>query len=567
MTDPEHHPLIAWFGWWVLLALPAAIGYWRSRTEDAVPRWATIYRCVVIAGGLMVSVVAAVLYVVAMRSFVESPDFFHHVCFARDMLRVPALVPESCYRYAPGGYAFWRSVQRVWPDNLAAMQWSYLAALFANAVLVGSIVRRATGETSVAVYAGVWMMVLYSRFEGFSGIPEPLVTLPYLIGVLLWQGKQLAGRGGWKRMLALGLGLGFAVGTKQQGGLLALGAIALMMPLVFRTSEVRPDWRQLLVLPVVALFAVAFVMANEGRGLVPLEWGLRQVGSYPAHESFAANLWSQVRNDESLALAVFMTVTVWFVGLVTHRGRELLMRPPGQIVGFCLIGAIASTYQFTRRGYYHYSLIGLPAFVIATAIAGVLLFRSLANMDGGNRTFPARRELALWFAFLLASFPLFYTGGNPANLHVWRWTYDESFVPHSIWRFQSAEVAEDVATIAMALPPAAEMLVLPPRMTSLYYILDGQTTVYPNGYYWDPQPEMLRETIADWAVQYVVELHLRNRPGDDENWEAFECDWAVRMLPNVEFLPVLVTPTLTLWARSDNSGKMHIDDLHIVPFD
>lgn len=571
LLHPAEHPLVCWLGWWAILILPVVIGCWRSRlgNGERVPRWMIPYRRGVLIVALTAAVAATVTYSLAMRPFVESCDFFHHVNFARDMLRVPALVPESCYRYAPGGYAFWRTVQRLWPGDLAALQWSFLSVLAANAIFVGLIVWRATRERCVAIFAGVWMMVLFSRFEGFSGIPEPLVTLPYLIGMFLWQGRPFAGRDGWKRTVYLGLGLGFAVAMKQQGGLLALGAVAFWLPLMLPTSAVRPDWRQLCLLPAVALFAVALVLAHEGRGLVPLEWGLRQVESYPAHASFAANLWSQIRNDESLALAFTATAAVWLLAFSTRRGREWLMQPSGQIVSFCLIGAAAAMYQFTRRGYYHYSLIALPAVVIATTITAVVLYRRFFSpfdkQESRSTTESLQRELLLWLVMLAAAFPLFYTGGNPANLHVWRWTYGRSFEPKPIWRYQSDEVAADVAAVQEKLPAAAEMLVLPPRKTALYYVLDGQSTVFANGYYWDPQPEMLREAIADRGVDFVVEVHRRNEEGDEENWTAFDGDAAVRMLPEEGFRSQLVTPTMTLWSRAVEPTKISPRDIDIAP--
>ncbi|MGI6419866.1 MAG: hypothetical protein ACOX1P_29880 [Thermoguttaceae bacterium] len=481
------------------------------------------------------------VYLLAMRPFAESVDFYYYVCYARDMIHHPDDVPRDCYRYFPGVYAFWRTAIRLAGESSLRLQAVYLAVLLVNSALVGGIVFRGCRRLDAALFGGIWYLVLCSRFEGFAAVTEPIATMPFLAAMLAWGGRRLAGGRGYLLGLAAGAGVGGALYVKQQAGLLSLGAVSLLMNLVMAPREKRHDCGPLLAVPIGAAVVFLAGIACEARGWTPVVDGLRQASSYPMQSQFWRNLYAQIRNDESLALAAFLAYLAWMAILLVPRARREFGSPWLELVGFLLLSALATVVQFRWRAYYHYAMLAVPCVVAAAIILGVQLFRRL----------PAKfqeSELLRLVFLVCAAFPLAYTGGNPANLSVWRIRIDSDFAPFDPWQRQP-DVANDLAEVARRLKSGDELLVLPPRRNVIHWVLGTRVHHHAHGYYWAPPAGSLTHAVQSGQIPWVLEVTKRNAPGDEENWVACQADEVVSLLPSSGFRPVLRGETMTLWRR------------------
>ena len=397
------------------------------------------------------------------------------------MVDDPASVSLQCYQYFPGVYTFWRTAMRIVGLELASLQSVYLAVLILNGLLVGGILMRILQSRSAAVFGMIWYWVLCSRFQGMEGVAEPIATVPFLIGLLCWGGHTLVGIRGVLRTVCLGVALGLTVYVRQQAGLLTLGTIWLLLPAGFRRRNPSsgkwaivtgvPDWRVLLLLPLIAVVVFGFALHAEGQGWEPLHIGLAHVSSYEIHGGWIGNLYTIARTDESVVLALFLCIgaLIW-----RSRSQDLddVDRPWREIAGVCVIAILATLWQFRTRPYGHYALLAVPCLVIASVAVTSHLLQTHWATQGKRRQ---------WFAgMLLAAAPLLVGSWRPGTLAIWRVIPDRQAAYRPLWHRQP-QVTRDLEQIRQIVPSGSSVLVLPPRHRSIHY-LTGTRSSRQRGY-------------------------------------------------------------------------------------
>lgn len=472
--DPDKYSLAALLFWGSLVAAPAAVAdSMRPPTLQTGTAWHVgARRCAWV--GLAVAGAATVGYLWAIRPNIGSVDFYYYVCTARDMVTHPDEVSDNCYCYFPGVYAFWRAVIRLAGAGLDGLQSGYIALLVINGCLIWAVVARVTRDYLAALSSAIWYFVLISRFEGFAGVSEPLSTAAALAGLLIWNGLPLRGwRGAW-RTVGLGAALGLAVYAKQQGGLVTLGAAALLLGQCTANQQDRHRWQFLAALPVIALLVLLTGVWAEGRGWVPLTRGMTMAADYGREGTLLRNLYTQVRGDESAALAAGLMVLGWLGVWWSRSWRRQFDGRAWQVVSFAVIAFLASLIQFASRPFGHYMLLGLPWLVIGAVVLGHQLVSWIPERVRCSRLV----QVLLWGAAIL---PLWNTSGRDDTLYVWRLTVPHTVVKRSLWH-DRPEVRADLDRLAGVVPRGAKMYVLPPRQNSVYYLL-GARTANPDGYW------------------------------------------------------------------------------------
>ena len=469
-------------------------------------------RCVrtAVSALLCVAVISSVVWLLTCCRLIGGVDFFYYVCNARDMLVRPAAPPLSAYAYFPGGYAFYRSVIRCAGLDLASIQAAYATVLFANAVLTGCIVRRLTGNFGLATFGGVWYLVLCSRYEGLAGTSEAIATLPFLTGLLIWNGHRLRGRRGTVLVLLLGACLGLAVLVKQQAGLLSIGALWLLVGRQTIRDRDRHALSLILLLGVVALGTLLTGILLEGHGLTPLRRGLTLLGGYERHGSILTNLYRQVRNDESAALAVFAAGAAWLAMVAGGKWRNSADHRSFDVASFVMLSGIATLVQFSHRDYRHYFMLTAPCLVIASLV----LLHAFVRIHFGGRD--RRASTCVWLSSIVA-FPLFYTGGPTANLHVWRLTPQPAIASLSMWH-ESPPIPRDLAVLRARVEPGSQLYILPPRRSVIHFLLDTHS-IEPPGYGWG---SVKLDQLDLSSLDALLVLHHLSA-GDQEYWEQLEC--------------------------------------------
>lgn len=487
-------------------------------------------------------VAAIVVWLVTAVRFVDGVDLHVFVCEARDLLKFESAAPDFAYRYFPGVYTFWRFVLWSFGDNYFVLQRSVILLLAANTAIVALLTFRLTAGCFTAVFAAALYVCLVSRFEGLSGTAEPLGTFFFLSAVLAW---SLCDQNRRTAFVVLGIGLGLTVYCKQQAGLLSLGTVWFLIDEAMASGADRlRRLRTVLIGLCTAVISAAGVLFAlvllEGRGLAPLLIGLNMVTAYQETGGFAANLYSVLRNDESVGLmaAVLSVATVW---RLTRRSRstsvavdvrsgdrfdsndDALHRPSVRVVvGLLITAAVASLVQFRTRGYYHYFLLAIPSLVVSYAV--VLKFAWLVAEPHGRRTVFLRGGIVL-----LGAIPFLHAGDRSLDFELWdpvvRATEQTEDRP---WHRQP-EVARDLAQLREQLPSGGEMLVLPPVRAVIYLQTDGYQ---PAGYAFG-QGAAAQAVDTNEKAAVVV---LRN-PDEREraNWEDADCDSAMLALQQQNF--------------------------------
>lgn len=539
---PERFTVAAFLYWGSWLLFPVAIAEGLPDSER-LRRRVDVYLSGLTWGALAAAVIASGVYLGRARPYVGSVDFFFAVCNARDMLADPALVPRNAYRYFPGAYAFWRTVMQYAGQSLATLQGAVIAALIVNAVLCSAVVIRTTRSYAAGVYASVWYLVAASRFQGLTGVMEPLATIPFLAGLLLWGGLPLRGSRGLLLAASWGACLGLTVWFKQQAGLLSLGAGWLLINRLLAPRQRRHQWLPLVCLPLCACGILLAALRAEGHGWLPLRQGLGMLSSYASEGSWLGNLYVQLRGDESAAVAALMlAVSLVAILLSGVRRRRLLGAAWLEVAGFAALAALATLLQFRTRAYGHYMLLAVPALVLASvtlALSTVPRFLRGADWSG------LRRGLLL----LAASLPLAHTAGNPATLHVWRVLPPADFRPQQLWH-QQPRVAADLERLRAEVEPGERLYVLPPRHHSVHYLL-GTRAPEPWGYSFRV-PDL--ETMPWQRFDAVLLLTGALDESDRRLWTANEQSLARESLQRQGFQVRLRRPSFVLYRRDDRES-------------
>lgn len=535
--QPDVHPaamLLCWGSW---IGLPAACA---AGSPDGSPIRGRVALYLRPLGWsvLLLGVVSAGIYLQQIRSYAGGVDFFFLICNARDMLEAPDQIALNAYRYFPGAYAFWRTVMALGGQQLAWLQAAVIVVAVVNATLCSAIVVRLTRHLAAGVFALLWCLALSSRYQGFTGVMEPLATLPFLAGLLLWGGVPLRGRRGLACALLLGACLGCSLWFKQQAGLLSLGALWLVVNWRLAPAERRHELPPLCLLPLSAVASFLLLILSEGHGWQPLRQGLSMLGSYPAQGSWWHNLYVQVRGDELAFLSAGMVVVslAWIVLSASRRARWL-GQPWLEVTGFCLLAAAATLLQFRTRAYGHYMLLAVPPLVVS---AVTLAARQAPRHLGSLSQHPLRWFLVAGSALLL----LWYPAGAPASWHIWRVTSPANLASHQLWHRQAA-VAADLRELARQIARGETLYVLPPRHHSVHYLL-GTRSLEPWGYGFR-MPEL--EQMPWQQFDAVLLLHGGLDESDRQVWTPGQQAEASRILARSGFRPVAQLRTMRLYRR------------------
>lgn len=424
---------------------------------------------------------------------VGGDDFFSLACFARDLVAGHPDVPVARYAYFPGGCAFWRLAISATGGELGALQAIWLGVLAANGVLAFAVVRR-VAAFGPALVAGLATVALSLKAQGLDATTEPLATLAALLGIVVWSGKLTT-----PRSVALGVGLGLAVLMKQQGGLVALGFVALL--------EKKP---RVLLVPVVAVATFLGGVLLEGRGLEPLRAGLATVGAYSQEGGFLANVFGSASRPRLLGL-VFVAALVSFVVFLRRVFVQGRVDPATRVLGFSSIAALASYVQFMKRDYAHYALLGVP-FV---AIAVVLLFEKHSR---------SRRAV-----LALVAGALVFVAGRTREPPRWR---------------NDPQVALDLHVLGRVVAPGTELVVWPLRHGEVHWLLGTRSRTAPLGYGWGGvAPRDVRFELAQGVLLIKKDKYAPER---DEEPERLEVS---KLLSEKGFVPFVEEESATLFFK------------------
>lgn len=526
-VSPTVWPLGALTVYLVIAAVPAALA---ERVESpAADRIAKRWARLLIGVWLGVSVFAVVRWTLAVRPWIEGVDFYAYVAFARDLARDAREVTLARYHYFPGTFAFWRGARLLAGDSWAAMQWSYLALLAANAVVAAAVVAGATRSPAAGVTTALWYALACVMREGFYGETEPVVTLPILLGLLVWSGAPLTGRSGLWRAAALGVGIGLGVYAKQQGALLTAGWLAIVAANLARPRERRWPWLGPGLVPVAAIATLLALILLEGHGLVPLEIGLSEAQAYEVRAGFIANVRFRGLATDPLWLGGLAALVLWIVLTAHSRSRATEDDARLALVGFAGVAGLTAGLQFVWRAYAHYELLSAPFLVVAVVVAAVSVARRIAALTAAG---PLLRFLALGVAAApLVAWPL-SLAQEPSHPLPWR---------------ARPDVARDIDALRAVLRPGEDVLVLPPRRNELHLILGTRSRSYERGYWWDQTGSQVR-ALRSPGLDAVIVIH-RLDESDRPVWGRLDSDAAVRALPGAGFSPVAELSTMTVWRR------------------
>lgn len=535
----------------VVFGLPIAVAESPLGSKSLL-RIADKYRLLLSVVSIGAMLVATLTFLVTVRPSIGGFDFFFYLCQSREMIEEPENVPDACYTYFPGMFAFWRTSIRLTGGSIDGLQWSYLSVLLGNAALLAAIVARTCRSMAASIYAGIWYFVLCSRMQGFLGTTEPLATLFFLFGMFVWAGAPMRGRRGLVCGVAMGIGLGLALFCKQPGGLLSLGALSLLINYLVVRGQRRHSFRLLLLIPLVAIIVVAVAFACEGKGIRPLQVGLRYVGDFQAYGSWLSNLHVLMRRDETIHWTGGLVATAWIAILLRNSRWQRIGEPWCELVGFCTIAGLATLIQFQRRPHAHYALLTAPVLIIA----GVLLWMQVVPWLVSRAV---HRRTAWFFLSLLALFPMIDLDGNYETLRVWRLTRPEW---QTIWH-NKPKVAADLRRLKESVPPRAKMFIVPPGCLAPRYLLNTRSIVDLSGelqlrgqhlpdvghyYAHEPNPDVYKIPWSQFDYVLMVDGDTVG-PVERAPWPDSKCQEAEQLLKASGYEKELELETMSLFRR------------------
>ncbi len=487
-------------------------------------------------------IAGALRYLMTAYPLVEGVDFFFYACVARDYLHDLADAPLSRYGYFPGGYRVLQFLLSLFGESLPTLQLSIVGLLAANAVLAAAIVARCTASISAGAVAGFWYLMLATRFEALHGTTEPIATLFALAGLLAWGGLPLNGGSGWRRALLLAAGLGLATWTKQQGGLVAVGAAVLGLHFAMGRAGQRDSAWQVMTVPAAALVILLVAVLLEGQGLEPLRIGLGLVGQYAAEGSLPANLPALAKQTGPATGFVAVTLFFWIAMLGSAFASGARQAPWVAVVGFSLIAALATLLQFAKRPYFHYALLAAPFVAIAITIMAARVAQAAVA------AWPRFRPLVLIAAAGLLAAPV--TGSSGASGYFQAWPLDWSpRVAHGKPWHLDAGIASDLQSLRGLVAKGEDMLVLPPRRNVFHFMLGTRSLSNLSGYGWGA-PGVSR-ALKSPSLSAVLVLDPRTfDDADKSTCKAVGCDDAVAALAANGFTQSTRLGSMTLWRRA-----------------
>ena len=436
----------------------------------------------------------ALRFSLAASPLIDGVDFYLVILYARDLAHGAADIPLSRYIYFPGIYSFWKTVYLAAGGSLAGMQWAYVGLLIANAALTGAILTTVTANWQAGVLIAALYLVAGSRIESLYGCAEPIVTLPYLLG--LWGWVLLSGRERiTAAVLALAMGFGLALYTKQQGGLLALGAIGLLPALRLGIHPYTCTLRQWLLIPPASLGVFSLAMWIEAGGWSATILGLQFAATYPPEGSWTEHLGRAWEMTQPFSNFLPTGIAVCLIGW-RYRDR-LPPLPPASLLmlGISIASLLGGLAQFSRRGYLHYALLMLPSLLLIAGLTIDALFRWLAPVLHDSRGKVRGAALAGAVALLLVHAP-----GTPA------------FVQHVAAQVEgprkpagfTERIKETFPPLCRHVKPDSELLLIPSREQVIHWMCGTRAVSFQPGYAWfslSPAPYL--DALASQGLAHV----------------------------------------------------------------
>ena len=452
-----------------------------------------LFRLILSATAILFALLA-LRFSLAARPLIDGVDFYLVVLYARDLANGAADVPMSRYIYFPGVYTFWKAVYLAADGSLSALQWAYVGLLVGNGLLIGAILTTLTGLWQAGLVAAALYLVEGSRIESLYGCAEPIATLPYLLG--LW-GWVLLSRCGFSMagLLALATGFGLALYTKQQGGLLALGAVGLLPSLRLADSSHRYTPQQWLLIPLIASGVFALAMWMEGGGLSAVTWGVQFAANYPPEGSWGEHLDRAWTMTQPISNFLPTGIVVCLIGWLY---RDRLPPVPDLLLltlGISICSALGALLQFSKRGYLHYALLMLPSLVLIAGLTIDVLVRWLAP-------FVQRRQGAAGSAGWAGIALLVLLHGMGI----------QAFAQHAATQFSAPtkpagfteRIKETFPPLCRHVPAGSELLLIPSREQVIHWMCRTRTIAFKPGYaWWSLSPAPYLEALSSTGLTYA----------------------------------------------------------------
>ena len=495
-----------------------------------------------ICGGI----VSAVAYLTVIHPVIGGVDWFYYLCYSRDAVDAYS-TSNNMYSYFPGIYSFWTIAMRLVGSDVSSLQCVFVVALTVNCLLVGIIVWQHTHAKLMAAAAGIWTLMLLSRFDGVQGESEIIANIFFLACLIAWKGASLNQWSRWKSLLLFGIGLGLAVSMKQQAGLLALGALWFLGEQRQRTHR----WDMLFALPAVAGLTLILCVLTAGRGLEPLWLGLSTATAYPGQDSWLLNLYTQFRHDESFWIVAVISVGLFLRGLFKEK-----LDPSSnttRLIGFLILSGLATLIQFKARPYHHYLLLTIPAVTISSTI-----------IWHQHRDRLTSRSLQRCLLILMAMLPFCWAEDYRWGYHPTQWPSANQVQPLSAWH-QRKDIRQYIDHLSQNLPASTTLLVLPGRHNSLHYLLDTRSGS-DQGYSFNEAAYQGDETwqtlITQTTSEYVLLLHpVVLDETDRKLWNAKRIEQAGRLLTEHGYVRVKPANDALLFQRAKTIEDLSAKEL------
>lgn len=464
------------------------------------------------AATIMAGALAVQLTIVA-RPFIGGLDFYYYIVTARDLVQGAPDVSPLRYFYFPGVYSFWKAVFSVSDGSLASLQWAYVAVLWANAVLVGVILATLTRLWQAGALAASAYLFEASRIEGFAGCTEPIAALPFLIGFWLWlvldrRGKVRAG------LMALASGFGLALYVKQQGGLLALGAIGLLPALTRDDPQRRYGALDVLILPAGSAAVFLCAIALEGGGIAAVKTGLLAAYGYLPHGSWFDHLARVYGATRPIADLLLAGCAVWTVMAVMRERGPAVSDAVMLALGLAVFSALGSLLQFWKRSYLHYTMLLLPSAIIAAGLAIYLVSEWLRRHARAAARFPSP-VLVLGFAALVG---VTVTGTA-------EFIRESAAQLASPTQWTTKEQVRGLTPLCAAVSAGDGLLLIPPLENRVHWYCRTRPVDLKFINSWDPTgPDPYIPLLSEPSLKYVF-VYSENNSGYDK-WYFQGGDWS-----------------------------------------
>lgn len=494
------------------------------------------------------AVVAALLalrFSLATQPLIDGVDFYLVILYARDLAHGEADIPLSRYIYFPGIYSFWKAVYLAADGSLAGMQWAYVGLLIANAVLTGAILTTVIANWQAGLLAAALYLVAGSRIESLYGCAEPIVTLPYLLGLWSWLRFSRRERG-TAAVLALATGFGLALYTKQQGGLLALGAIGLLPALRLGNPPYTCTLRQWFLIPPISLGIFVLAMWIEGGGLSAATWGLRFAAGYQPEGSWVEHLGRAWEMTQPFSNFLASGIAVCLIGL---RFKDRLPPlPPASLVilAISLGSVLGGLAQFSKRGYLHYALLVLPSLLLIAGLTIDALVRWLAPALQGAPGKVRGAAVAGVAALLLVHAP-----GTPAFVqHV----TVQAAGPSKPAGF-TERVKDTFPPLCRHVPSNSELLLVPSREQVVHWMCGTRAVSFQPGYaWWSLSPAPYREALSSPRLAHVFVFSDEAGPYERQFFAENGRNWIAEELTRQGFREAFAFEGGTLYRKPGATG-------------